>query len=274
MKKIFLIGAAKSGTTKLADMLDCSPDICLSNPKEPDYFSKRIYDLHDDFWYESLFKKAATKFQLDASTSYTAGWNNSSLDTAERIYNYSNDAEIIYLTRDPIKRAWSSYWHSKRTGAEKETAQNSLSNLNSHHIQASLYHKRITEYLQFFPANKIHIISFEEFISSPDKIANILFKRFNLSEVEFTIESQKQYVNESYEWSGIFNGVKIINLKKLIKLNRFIKSISPTSFHQFIKKIVSKPVPKITPELEGKINKLIDDDYQKFLTEFWDQRIH
>jgi hypothetical protein len=54
MKKIFLIGAAKAGTTKLADMLDCSPAICLSNPKESDYFSKRIYALHADLWYQSL----------------------------------------------------------------------------------------------------------------------------------------------------------------------------------------------------------------------------
>jgi len=40
---VFIIGAAKCGTTALADLLDQHSNICLSYPKEPDFFTTRIY---------------------------------------------------------------------------------------------------------------------------------------------------------------------------------------------------------------------------------------
>ena len=39
VKYTFLVGSAKSGTTKLADLLDLHPDITLSSDKEPDTFA-------------------------------------------------------------------------------------------------------------------------------------------------------------------------------------------------------------------------------------------
>ena len=51
--RAFLIGAAKSATTTLADLLNQHPHIFLSNPKEPDFFWIN-WDRGID-WYRALF---------------------------------------------------------------------------------------------------------------------------------------------------------------------------------------------------------------------------
>ncbi|NER32103.1 MAG: sulfotransferase domain-containing protein, partial [Symploca sp. SIO1C4] len=67
-----IIGAAKSGTTTLYKYLCRHPQICMSNPKEPDFFAiDHIYDQGID-WYSSLFSEARLKQVCgEASTTYT-----------------------------------------------------------------------------------------------------------------------------------------------------------------------------------------------------------
>jgi hypothetical protein len=76
---LFLVGAAKSGTTALADYLDQHPEIWICRPKEPNFFAyppgqrptcrgpcepARLYDvllahsITDPIAYEELFQTA------------------------------------------------------------------------------------------------------------------------------------------------------------------------------------------------------------------------
>lgn len=271
---LFLIGAAKSGTTKLADMLNEHRDICLSFPKEPDYFSFRVFNEKTLAWYDSLFESRTSKFRLDASTTYSAGWNGSSKDIAERIYTFSPSAHIFYLVRDPAKRAWSSYWHSVRTGVEKRTPEQALQDINSHHIQASLYHERIKDYLHFFPREQVHIIHFEEFIKHPELITRKIFAILGVDSIQFSINKNQKSVNESYQWSGLFNLAKILPLKYVKAFNNTVKNFLPESWHKAIKNKISKPIPNITPDIQAKINQLVEADFLLFKEEIKDLLIN
>ena len=65
-----MIGAAKAGTTFLAGLLAQHPQIAISNPKEPKFFS--TYWNHGWDWYRNCFVDAAGRDVLgDASTQYS-----------------------------------------------------------------------------------------------------------------------------------------------------------------------------------------------------------
>ena len=65
-----MIGAAKSGTTSLAHLLDQHPHLTVAEPKEPDFYT-RHWGLGLD-WYRQTFAGAEGDLLLDASTSYSS----------------------------------------------------------------------------------------------------------------------------------------------------------------------------------------------------------
>lgn len=276
---IFLIGAAKCGTTKLADMLDCHPDICLSQPKESDYFSDRVFAERSQDWYLSLFDDDANEpgkaegYRLDASTCYTAGWRDSSAPTAKRIAEFAPSAQIVYLARNPVARSWSSYWHSVRTGSEKRNAREALSDNSSQHIQASLYHRRLTEYCQYFPREQINVIYFEEFVKNPEAMVNTLLAQIGLSAIDFSSVATPESVNSSYQWSGPFSFLGNIQSHRLQRVNAFVKKLVPKRLHQAIKNIASKPIPVIPTEMESLVDGQTRTDFELFGREFGQKRI-
>ncbi len=134
MKTNFLIiGAAKSATTSLCSGLSLHPDICFSDPKEPQFFS-------DPNWrqnlegYHSLFKDDA-KLYGEGSTNYTKQplFNK---NIHSDIYEYNPEMKLIYIMRHPIDRIISHYIHAYNRGYET-TDLNSTLNTNKHFLNLS-----------------------------------------------------------------------------------------------------------------------------------------
>ena len=99
-----IIGAAKCGTTSLNDYLSQFPDIFMCPVKEPHYFSTPALIDRGDNWYTGLFAEARTN-QIcgEASTSYSR--LPISRGTAERMQAANPHLKLIYIIRDPVKRA-------------------------------------------------------------------------------------------------------------------------------------------------------------------------
>ena len=65
----FIVGAPKAGTTSLHYYLQQHPDVCMSEIKEPNYFTaqevvKLYYDVspvNSEDWYHSIFTKPTRK---------------------------------------------------------------------------------------------------------------------------------------------------------------------------------------------------------------------
>lgn len=107
---LFVVGAGKSGTTSLWKHLDAHPDICMSHPKEPHFFSRGGIPgqpvVKDAASYARLFAGAAGhRYRGEASTSYL--WD---ADTPARIREAAPDARIVISLRDPVERAYANYW--------------------------------------------------------------------------------------------------------------------------------------------------------------------
>ena len=250
---IFIIGAAKSGTTSLANMLEQHPDICVSSPKEPDFFTRNQDQGLD--WYKNGFNNVTDGMYLvDASTSYTSfSQEMIGSNTPEKIHQSCPNAKIIYIVRDPVQRTWSSYWHSVRAGEEKRPFLDAIKGQNLH-IEGSMYFQWLERYLSYFDNKNIHVVNFHDFVKDNGKVFNDVLSFLEIENKKTTNTStHATHKNESFVWNTkgqfILNAIGIHRIKRI---NKIVKKILPESLHSRIKNTLSSSTPKISTD-EGKL---------------------
>ena len=136
LPNVFILGAARSGTNWLCQLLRQVPGCHVPSLKEPNYFARvdedgwephgpfsrarreRILHTHSRRTleeYTSIYdNKPDADFHVDGSVRYL--W--SSL-APQRIAQTVPDALMIVLLRDPIERAWSHYLLNRMLGTER-----------------------------------------------------------------------------------------------------------------------------------------------------------
>ena len=265
---VFIIGAAKCGTTALADLLDQHSNICLSYPKEPDFFTTRIYS-NGFNWYENCFKDKKCKIRIDASVSYTAGWGGSSKEIAKRIYDFYPNAKIIYIMRDPIERTWSSYWHSIRNGKPQADFDSCIRDQSSSHITGSMYTHRIEDYLTYFPSENILLLAQNELKSSSDSVLNKVASHIEVTDLNKIVVNKERKVNSSYQfnWFGDLL-LKVVPLKFVKNLAYFANRKLPSFISKYIKKLMSKPVPEMNAEQALYLKDIYRDELDKLQNDY------
>lgn len=106
---MMIVGAMKSGTSTLFEMLSQHPAICPSCVKEPEFFSSHQGHGADVEDYESLFDYDSLRHTmcLEASTGYSK--YPSEIDVPKRIKEYGLNPVFIYSVRNPFDRVESEY---------------------------------------------------------------------------------------------------------------------------------------------------------------------
>ena len=107
---LFIIGAPKTGSTALAEILNLHPEIYLDPRKEPRYFDQHIifedpkdYPIKDIKDYLKVYKKKKSiesKYSVDASVC-----NMYSELSIKNILNFNPTSKFILILRDPIDAA-------------------------------------------------------------------------------------------------------------------------------------------------------------------------
>ena len=112
---LFVLGAAKCGTTTLHHYLDQHPSILMAHPKEPLFFEAE-YELGHDYYLEKYFSGLEGQSILGESRH-----RNLYLPfVVPRIKAYaSDDAKFLVILRNPVDRAYSHWWHNYSWGDEK-----------------------------------------------------------------------------------------------------------------------------------------------------------
>lgn len=184
-------GAQKCGTTSLYLDLKQHPEIRLSRSKEVWYFDR---DYHKGLpWYRSNFPLwSAQKLSIgDVTPSY--------LDhpkSAERIKALIPNCRLIFILRDPVERAYSHYFHSRRLGVEpiesfEEAVEleskrlgNVCNELESGRLDYSCeytywgylskghYYKNLQKYFAIFNHDQILVLWSNEYDKNPELILN------------------------------------------------------------------------------------------------------
>jgi hypothetical protein len=215
---LFLVGAAKAGTTAFQKNLSQHPQVYFCPIKEPHYFSSDIlvenfrkefcdrvdFNLtkylshrplrihHQAFVknqgeYDALFSENGDQPILaEASASYL--W---SAEAAKNIYDYNPEARILIVLRNPVDRAFSHYLMDHKMGFSKtsflqaieddQKAPRFWGNANLY-VDLGLYSQQVKRYLDLFTRDQVMIILHEELQTNPESVATKVCQFLNIEE--------------------------------------------------------------------------------------------
>lgn len=178
-----IVGAEKSGTTLLVDLLRRSPDVAIPQ-QEVRYFRNPFFP----------DKERPDLYFSDANGRKLRGIKHPSYlgrpEVPQRIKEHSPSAKIIAILRDPIERTLASYLHYVRHGQIPCLSPNVGIPLLFENPDASPKYRDIIEFgdyakylqifLQHFPRNQLLVLEFKEFMRSPDSV-NVMFQFLSLT---------------------------------------------------------------------------------------------
>ena len=191
-KNIFIIvGAQRSGTTYLYNIMDEHPDICMAKPvfPEPKYFLNKSINRLDITEYHNKY------FRHSISNNYVFGEKSTSYyereESAQLISYLLPDCKIIFVLRNPIDRAISNYFFSVNNGLENRSIEevfinniappirnNDVSVNPLDYLGRGEYVKHIQTYLKYFCKEQLKILFFED-LGNIEKVQN-LYKFINV----------------------------------------------------------------------------------------------
>ncbi len=185
----FIIGGAmKSGTSTLHTILAQHPKVFLPE-EEVGFFDIDNIAEHFDFnffdkqkkewifqdmqknpdalwnWYGDKFKDGHGLLCGEDSTTYIT-----SEIAAQRIALQKKEIKVLFMLRQPSKRAYSNYHHLLRSGIVDHTFEDTLQFNPQLILHRSLYKQQLAAYYKHLPKEQIKVIVFEELVSEPKKI--------------------------------------------------------------------------------------------------------
>lgn len=284
---LFIVGAAKAGTTSLYHYLSQHSQVFFPLVKEPNYYSRaeahnsQAYEnpsegkfyhnkiIRSEKVYYSLFKNSK-KFKIvgDASPSYL--WDPLS---AKRIYKDFPNAKIIILLRSPTDRAYSHFLMDLKGGNQKEPdfqkalyndKKNKSNTWGRAHLyeDLGLYYKQVKNYMSVFSRDQIKIVLYEDvFKNTKNTLSNILtFLNLDIKELD------------SIDFSTKHNPYLKPKNKLLNQILKFKNNLAPLKriAPDYIKKLLTDKVlyeqgekPKIPQESYLYLNEVFKEDIIK-----------
>ncbi|MFB6347323.1 MAG: sulfotransferase [bacterium] len=216
----FLLGAAKSGTTSLYSSLNQHPDLHMTPTKEPQFFQlDREYEKGLDFYHEKYFEGHGDEsiFGDAAHRHLYLPW------IPDRILELLPEAKFAVILRNPVDRAYSHYWHWRRSGRpntesepfdraiyqdylrikagyrhrteeEKQLYQDHLTDMSlglyRTYLDSGYYHEQIKRYTDRVGRDRLKVVFFRDYIEDPSAVCNELFEFLKLSPYDIEQEHQ------------------------------------------------------------------------------------
>jgi hypothetical protein len=261
----FIIGAQRSGTTSLSSLLDQHPDVVLSTPKEPDFFSVN-WDQGLE-WYRARFRRLDATL-IDASVNYTMARPDTGSkelpDTVpRRIHELSPRAKFVYLVRDPGERCHSAYWHEVRAGRESRSLHEVVER-SVYYTMASYYHRQISTFLGYFPLERFLIIRFDDFVRDPLGTARTCCDFFSVRPDGFEFRREEPR-NQAFLYSRFGQFLRnIMGQKGLETLSGIASRNLPDSLRPYARRIVSRGVPELSSGDRDWLAERFAEDAQAF----------
>tara|TARA_B100000780_G_C21068705_1_gene429895 strand:- start:131 stop:964 length:834 start_codon:yes stop_codon:yes gene_type:complete len=250
----FCIGATKSGTSTIHDILYNHPDIYLPDIKETKFFSINYHKGYN--WYlNEYFKKHKNEKAIGEVYPCMA-----SQEAPKRLYEtLGENVKIFGILRNPADRAYSNYLAQKRILNHDLTFKQALEEL-PYLIKKGLYAKNILRFADYFPLKNMRFYIFEtDFIKQRRELIDNIQDFLIVEKLELDID-----IKSNFAWkpkSAILN--KLL-FKRPVILDKFLKLfLTSTKLRQqlrlFFTKVNSKKIS--SPKLSDSDRKEIIDKY-------------
>lgn len=159
-----IIGAMKSGTTSLFEILSQHPEVAVAREKEPGYFAEEEAMLKGWDWYVGLWdwNPVRHKIAIEASTAYSKAPKPAGVP--ERIAAVPGARfRFIYMMRHPLDQIRSHLRHAFYAGWERSLDRG----VPDYMIEIASYAMQIDQYLKCFPQASMLLVTLEEFREAP-----------------------------------------------------------------------------------------------------------
>jgi hypothetical protein len=266
--RVFILGAAKSGTTSLQYLLGQHESVCMSNPKEPIFFEAE-YERGTGYYDSAYFPHFnGEKYLCDARVK-----NLYLRFVARRIYSIYPKAKLIVLLRNPVEVAYSSWRNMFAAGKETlsfdKAIDEDLKRINSgivfadeheskywcnnlvqsnskkgvavpaffrSYIDTGYYDLQIAEYLKYFEKRNLKVFLYEDLQKSPFDILGAIWgfldlKPMEQGKVDFT---RKNVTAEKAVVKKIFSGTSGGSMFDFIGRRNRLAAVNETN--EFLRK--------------------------------------
>lgn len=179
-------GAPKSGTSSLCALLSQHPEICMSTPKEPQFFSfderfEKGASYHNRFFFHSSGQR---RYYAEGSQCYfTHEW------AIERIAESLNRPKVIISLRNPVDRVISHHNWNFRRAVETDSLENAVKERGEEraflplegtpfydpvggHLAFSRYSRWVPLWRNTFGAENVLVVKFDDLVADPKLTAN------------------------------------------------------------------------------------------------------
>ena len=276
LPNLFIVGAAKSGTTSLHNYLHQHPDVFMCNPKEPHYLINQEIGINripvgitNFIEYTDLFSEGEDKkYRGESSVMY--------LMYPEIVIpkikdQFGEDSKIIIMLRNPTERAYSGFQHVKRYNvkenypefksawdiSEKRYFDYDEMTPASRYKELGLYYKQVKSYLEQF--KNVHIIIYDDYKKDFQKEMN---KVFDFLEIEnMKVNDVERHMVGGWQWED--EKMKKLMIKKNL-LKSFLKIIFPfKSLQQKIRQQIQNRKTVKVKEVSSEDKKMLQDFYRE-----------
>ena len=276
LPNLFIVGAAKSGTTSLHNYLNQHTDIFMCTPKEPHFlinneigkgriakgiFSKREY-------FNLFLPGKEKKYRGESSVMYLM-YPEVVIPKINK--QFGKDCKIIIMLRNPIERAYSGFQHVKRynikekcpdfksawTISEERYFSNSEMTPASRYKELGLYYKQVKSYLNGI--RNVHIVFYDDYKNNLQSEMNKIFDFLDINRIQ--IDSQYKYMVGGWRWEN--DEIKSLMMKKNY-IRSFFKLLIPfKSFRKMIRKRIQMSFTSKVPEISKNDRKMLREFYKE-----------
>lgn len=259
MKKptFFIVGAPKCGTTSLYSWLSGHNQVCMSRPKEPQFFAEDILghqrNITDIESYSRCFESGVEPREVgEASTCYLA-----SPSAAAQIKAFSPQAKIIVMLRNPVDVMYS--LHSERMFSNMEQIRDFAAAVDSlagrtwdagrFRGQAVIrpsyramvrFSEQVRRYLRLFGPDRVHVILYDDLIHSAGEVYRSTLNFLGLEE-------------DRRDTFGVTNSNK---RARLLGLHRWARDPGPTTRKMAC--VLPRPVTKFVAGTANRLNTVVE----------------
>lgn len=238
------IGAPRAGTSWIARNLAQHPDVFIPYKKEVHFFDAS-YEKGLSY-YEAEFQGWSTEKAVGEITPKYLHYE----PAATRIKADLPDVKLIVSLRNPIERAYSSYWKSRASFPDEELVsfaerRQVLPDL----VEAGLYHKHLDRYFSLFGRERIAIVFFEDIKSCPEKVLHDLF---DFIEVDSTfIPSTLHHKINAGAAQGTLGRSKMLEL-----LAKTFRRMQWAKMSATLEEANSTELPPMPPEIRAELTEI------------------
>ena len=267
-----IIGAQKAGTTSLFNYLKQHPDIYFSEVKEVTYFVfDHLYNKGEKY-YHSFFPNYKNQKAIGSAYVHMLPC----AKCPQRVFAYNPAMKFVVILRNPIDRAYSSYYYALKNSWEKpeisfsdafqiEKERITAENYDLTYFYNGLYHQHLSNWIKYFPRENFLILTQQELKSGTDKT---MTKIFNFLGVEnMLVDTNKKY--------NVASDVHSKSLQKLMldkenKLVRMLGNIIPQKTKVFIRSKVFPLVYRANVKENEEPVKPLDEKTRKTLSAYFE----